>query len=190
MFLVKDFTLKKIKKIGKTCVFIFFLELTVIVCVKLGFQLFHLPLVSQKCSVFLQGTHAILLLLLHRLLDQRVFLVVCNAWGKKGFPSEIGGKGFHMERLFFSCVCVHKGSAQIQQICNTERIGSTRKQRYDVPILLHIVTSSSPTVLESSTMIVLTAPSSILIFCGLCFFLYSRISWLKTKKVERGGKCE
>lgn len=50
------------------------------------------------------------------------------------------------------------------------------------PILLHIVTSSSPTVLESSTMMVLMAPSSILIFCGRCFFLYSRISCQKGRK--------
>lgn len=40
-----------------------------------------------------------------------------------------------------------------------------------------MVTSSSPTVFESSTMMVLIAPSSILILCGRCFFLYSKISW-------------
>lgn len=40
-----------------------------------------------------------------------------------------------------------------------------------------MVTSSSPTVFESSTIMVLIAPSSILIFCGRCFFLYSKISW-------------
>lgn len=50
------------------------------------------------------------------------------------------------------------------------------------PILLHMVTSSSPTVLESSTMIVLIAPSSILIFCGLCFFLYSKTSCEKSRQ--------
>lgn len=59
--------------------------------------------------------------------------------------------------------------------------------KISVPILLHIVTSSSPTVLESSTMIVLTAPSNILIFWGLCFFLYSRISCPR-KKAERRGQ--
>lgn len=42
-----------------------------------------------------------------------------------------------------------------------------------------MVTSSSPTVFESSTMMVLIAPSSILIFCGRCFFLYSKTSWGK-----------
>lgn len=51
-----------------------------------------------------------------------------------------------------------------------------------IPILLHMVTSSSPTVLESSTRMVLIAPSSILIFCGRCFFLYSKISWGKKKR--------
>lgn len=60
----------------------------------------------------------------------------------------------------------------------------TSKSNY-VPILLHIVTSSSPTVLESSTMMVLTAPSNILIFWGFCFFLYSRISCSKTKGREK-----
>lgn len=50
-------------------------------------------------------------------------------------------------------------------------------EEYYWPILLQIVTSSSPTVLESSTMIVLTAPSSIFIFWGLCFFLYSSMSY-------------
>lgn len=40
-----------------------------------------------------------------------------------------------------------------------------------------MVTSSSPTVFESSTMMVLIAQSSILIFCGRCFFLYSKTSW-------------
>ena len=44
------------------------------------------------------------------------------------------------------------------------------------PILLQIVTRSSPTVLESSTITVFTDPSSIRIFWGLCFFLYSKIS--------------
>lgn len=53
-----------------------------------------------------------------------------------------------------------------------------------IPIRLHMVTSSSPTVFESSTMMVLIAPSSILIFCGRCFFLYSRTSYKK----ERGNK--
>lgn len=42
-----------------------------------------------------------------------------------------------------------------------------------------MVTSSSPTVFESSTMMVLIVPSSILIFCGRCFFLYSKTSWGK-----------
>lgn len=55
------------------------------------------------------------------------------------------------------------------------------------PILLHIVTSSSPTVLESSTMMVLMAPSSILIFWGRCFFLYSRMSCQRSE-TEAGKK--
>lgn len=54
-----------------------------------------------------------------------------------------------------------------------------------VPIRLQIVTSSSPTVLESSTMMVLMAPSNILIFWGLCFFLYSRISCSKITEKRR-----
>lgn len=45
-----------------------------------------------------------------------------------------------------------------------------------LPILLQMVTSNSPTVLESSTMTVFTEPSNIRIFWGLCFFLYSNIS--------------
>lgn len=48
-----------------------------------------------------------------------------------------------------------------------------------LPILLQIVTRSSPTVLESSTITVFTDPSSIRIFWGLCFFLYSKISYSK-----------
>jgi hypothetical protein len=46
-----------------------------------------------------------------------------------------------------------------------------------LPILLQIVTRSSPTVLESSTITVFTDPSNIRIFWGLCFFLYSKISY-------------
>lgn len=51
-------------------------KLTVIVCVEFGFELFHLPLVSEQSPVFLQGACPILLLLLHYLLDQRVLLIV------------------------------------------------------------------------------------------------------------------
>lgn len=58
--------------------------LTVVVCVQFGFQLLHLPLVSQQRPVFLQCAHPVLLLLLHRLLDQRVLLIVCDAWNENG----------------------------------------------------------------------------------------------------------
>ncbi len=57
-------------------------ELTVIVGVQFGFQLFHFPLISQQRPVFLQRPHPILPLLLHRLLDQRVLLIVCYAWNQ------------------------------------------------------------------------------------------------------------
>lgn len=45
------------------------------------------------------------------------------------------------------------------------------------PILAQMVMSMSLTILESSTMTVFTVPSNMRIFRGLCFFLYSRVSW-------------
>lgn len=59
-------------------------ELTVIVRVQLCLQLLHFSLISQQRPLFLQCAHPILLLLFHRLLDQRVFLIVCDAWIKRG----------------------------------------------------------------------------------------------------------
>ena len=51
--------------------------LTVIVCVKFGFELFHLPLISLlQRSVFLQCPHSILLLVLRHLLNEGVLLIV------------------------------------------------------------------------------------------------------------------
>lgn len=48
-----------------------------------------------------------------------------------------------------------------------------------------MVTSNSPTVLESSTMTVFTEPSNIRIFWGLCFFLYSNISYEVNNTVSK-----
>lgn len=51
--------------------------LTLIVRVEFGFELFHLPLVSeQQRPVFPQGPHPVLLLLLRHLLNEGVLLVV------------------------------------------------------------------------------------------------------------------
>lgn len=49
-----------------------------------------------------------------------------------------------------------------------------------------MVISMSLTILESSTMTVFTVPSSMRIFRGLCFFLYSSVSW---KERTRQGAC-
>ncbi len=46
----------------------------------------------------------------------------------------------------------------------------------NLPILAQMVISMSLTIFESSTMTVLTVPSNMRIFRGLCFFLYSRVS--------------
>lgn len=54
-------------------------KLTLVICVKLGFEFFHLPLVSEQSSLLLQRAHAILLLVLPLLLDQRILLVVCDS---------------------------------------------------------------------------------------------------------------
>lgn len=58
--------------------------LTVIIRVEFGFQLLHLPLVSQRqCSVFLQRPHSILLLVFHHLLDEGVLLIVGDSWKER-----------------------------------------------------------------------------------------------------------
>lgn len=58
--------------------------LTVIICVKFGFQLLHLPLVSQQQrSVFFQRPHSILLLVFRHLLDERVLLIVGDSWKER-----------------------------------------------------------------------------------------------------------
>lgn len=46
-----------------------------------------------------------------------------------------------------------------------------------LPILAQMVMSMSLTILESSTMTVFTVPSNIRILSGLCFFLYSSVSY-------------
>lgn len=51
-----------------------------------------------------------------------------------------------------------------------------------LPMRAQMVMSMSVTVLESSTMTVFTVPSSIRIFRGLCFFLYSMVSCGRGKK--------
>lgn len=61
------------------------LPLTVIICVEFGFELLHLPLISQQQrSVFLQRPHPVLLLVLCHLLDEGVLLIVGDSWkGRK-----------------------------------------------------------------------------------------------------------
>lgn len=58
--------------------------LTVIICVEFGFQLLHLPLVSQQQrSVFFQRPHSILLLFFRHLLDEGVLLIVGDSWKER-----------------------------------------------------------------------------------------------------------
>lgn len=64
-------------------------SLTIIICVKFGFQLLHLPLVSQEGSVFLQCSHSILSLLLHLLLDQWVLLIISDSCGARDHQHSI-----------------------------------------------------------------------------------------------------
>lgn len=102
-------------------------------------------------------------------------------------------KQLNFQRFFKHCVTLtyihttftHCTVLYLKQSKNDLRMEKRTSKSNYVPILLHIVTSSSPTVLESSTMMVLTAPSNILIFWGFCFFLYSRISCSKTKGREK-----
>lgn len=55
-------------------------SLTVVVCVQLGFELLHLPLVAQQQRpVFPQRPHPVLLLVLRHLLNEGVLLVVGDA---------------------------------------------------------------------------------------------------------------
>lgn len=51
------------------------------------------------------------------------------------------------------------------------------------PILAQIVISMSLTILESSTMTVFTVPSNMRIFRGLCFFLYSKVSYVRKERL-------
>lgn len=55
------------------------IELTLIIRVQLGLELLHFLVVSQQRPVLPQRPHPVLLLLLHRLLDEGVLLVVCDA---------------------------------------------------------------------------------------------------------------
>lgn len=58
--------------------------LTVIIRVEFGFELLHLPLVSQQqCSIFLQRPHSILLLVFRHLLDEGVLLIVGDSWKER-----------------------------------------------------------------------------------------------------------
>lgn len=52
-------------------------SLTVIVSVEFGFELLHLPLITeQQRSVFLQRPHSVLLLVLCHLLNEGILLIV------------------------------------------------------------------------------------------------------------------